>query len=1161
MCTLRRKRLARFTRFGFTLLLSLSSLSLTARQSWPAPGPATGLVGSWSFDVIKGRLTPDGSGNGNDAVLSRAMWVKGVRGRALHFDGKTTCVRCLGSGSLSQASAITIEAWVKPDAARFGGYPTIVRQNGCYALRFGGERLALILWFGGKPVYLNSRKTDWVAGQWYHLVGTYDRAQMRLFVDGAEDADSPQSRSGPWATSVMPCCIGAGGGGGFFRGAIDEVRVYARALSPDEIAARHIEGRESIRAQKDVVIKPEETGPKPVLFRKPRRAITMTEQGFIWIDAEDFTDYGGWLLDTQFVHLMGSAYLIAAGIGKPVKDATVNVDVPAAGKYRVWVRARNWIKEYAPGKFSVSIAGVRSKRVFGAADTEEWVWEPAGDFDLEKGRVQIALRDLTGYYGRCDALILTADLSYTPPQKLDDVQKERSRLTGLSLEPKPAGEFDVIVVGAGSAGCPAALASARMGAKTALIQNRPVLGGNASVELGVGINGAASCHPNARESGIVEEIGRIKARFGYRGWSQPFQDAADKEPNLSVFVNRHVFAVEMQSRTRIAAVKAVDTLTNEITVYKGKMFIDCTGDGWVGYYAGAKYRRGREPRDEFNESLAPEKPDKITMSGCIMAQCCGYRAQDTGKPVKYEPPPWAPKFPSAEEFGRKPRGIGGSWWLEHPGDIDDIWHAEQARDELIRITFGYWDYVKNVSPMREKAANYALALVPIIDAKRESRRLVGDYILNQNDVQKAVLFPDRISHGGWPIDVHHPKGIYSGKEGPYDCNPSVPVYSVPFRSLYSVNIANLLFAGRCMSVTHVALGTVRVQGTLAAMGQVVGAASAMCLQRGATPRGLYQNHLKDLQQTLLKHDQYIPEMKNEDPLDLALKAKLRSSSTGLYEEFGKGQAQKGEAHPLNMPRAAMFPTGVRHKLESVSLLLASNSDEPTEVKLSLRTASDSGDFSSTDDAATAKATVEPKREAWVEFKLDREIQTPYCWVWLPRADCISWRLMESAPLGSCRAYGGDGNWTVVKGQYYAFFTRPPIAAHADYRVENITNGHTRIIDDKRNMWASGQAQPMPQWVELSFGSPAAINTVYFTFDTDMNSKYHTTPLVPQCVRDYELSYDDGAKWTRLVTVTGNFQRRRVHRFDTVTASKLKLTVHATNGAKQARVFEIRAYEE
>ena len=1158
MFTLHRKRLARF---GFALLVSLVSLCMTARQTLAAAGPATGLAAWWSFDKVKGRLTPDGSAYGNDAVLSRCMWVKGVRGRAFQFDGKTTCVRCMGTGSLTQASAITIEAWVKPDAARSGGYPTIVRQDGSYALRFGGDRLALLLWFGGKPVYLHSVKTDWAAGQWYHLAATYDRAQMRLFIDGAADADLAPSQSVAWSTSVMPCSIGGGGGGGFFRGVIDEVRVYTRALSPDEIKASHAKGRESIRAQKDIVIKPEETGPKPVVFRKPRRSIAMTEKGFMWIDAEDFTDYGGWLLDTQFVHLMGSAYLIAPGIGKPVKDAMVDVDIPAPGKYRLWVRARNWIKDYAPGKFSVSIAGVRSKQVFGAADTEDWVWEGGGDFDLGKGRVQIALHDLTGYYGRCDALILTTDMRYTPPQKLAEIQRERSRLTGLSLEPKLAGEFDVIVVGAGSAGCPAALAAARMGAKTALIQNRPVLGGNASIELGVGINGAASCHPNARESGIVEEIGRIKARFGYRGWGQAFREAADKEPNLTVFLNRHVFAADMRSKSNITAVKAVDTLTNEITVYRGKMFIDCTGDGWVGYYAGAKYRRGRESRDEFNESLAPEKPDKITMSGCIMAQCCGYRAQDTGKPVKYEPPPWAPKFPPAEEFGRNPRGIGGSWWLEHPGDIDDIWHAEQARDELIRITFGYWDYVKNVSPMREKADSYALTLVPIVDAKRESRRLVGDYMLNQNDVQNAVLFPDRISHGGWPIDVHHPRGIYSGKEGPFDCNPGVPVYSVPFRSLYSVNIENLLFAGRCMSVTHVALGTVRVQGTLAAMGQVVGTASAMCLGRGITPRGLYKNHITELQQTLLKHDQYIPDMKNDDPLDLVRKAKLTASSTARYEEFLMRHAQKGDAHPLNMSRAAMFPIGVRHKLESVSLLLASDNDEPTEVMLSLRTASASGDFSSTDDAATAKATVEPRREGWVKFKLDREIQTPYCWVLLPRTDGISWRLMETAPLGSCRAYGSNGNWTVVKGQYYALSALPPIATEVDCRVENITNGHTRIIGDASNMWASDPTQHMPQWVELSFASPTEVNTVYLTFDTDMNSKYHTTPLVPQCVRDYELSFHDGAKWTRLVAVSGNFQRRRVHRFDTVTASKLRLTAHATNGSRDARVFEIRAYGE
>ena len=1154
------RRLFTFT-VRYMILVAMAGLCATLAYA-EGERPTKGLVAYWSFDEIKGDRVLDLSGRANDVVVRSALHVKGVGKRGLHFDGITDCASSPNSPELSITDAITIEAWVKFDAVPPLSYATVVRKDRCYALRFNGARLGFIIWNGGRFVILSSRKEDWKPGRWYHLAATYDSSRMRLFIDGAEDDASPMKMKGLIDVAPSSVGIGAVGSRWRFRGTIDEVRLYNRALTPQEVRAAYAWGRTAMRKQATVAFAPKKIGRRiPArIFRKPKRNITMIKKGFIWIDAEDFADYGGWSLDTQFVHLMGSGYLIATGIGKPVKDATVAIEIPNASRYRLWVRAKNWLKDYSPGRFRVIVNGTPSGHVFGKAPTEEWIWESAGEFDLEEGQCRIALRDLTGYYSRCDALVLTTNMQYIPPARVEDIAKERSRLTGLSLEPKFVGDFDVIVVGAGAAGCCAAVASARMGAKTALIQNRPVLGGNASSELGVHICGAGSSHPNARESGIIEEAGRIHARYGYPKMSEPFRILAEKEKNLTVFLNRHVFAVDMKDKKRIAAVKAVDTLTNEITLYKGKMFIDCTGDGWVGYFADARYRLGREARDEFGESLAPERPDKITMSGCIMGQSLGYRAINVGKPSPYSPPPWAPKFPPAEEFGRKPRGFaGGQWWLEHPGDIDDLWNAEKARDELIRITFGYWDWIKNVSPFRKAATNYALAVVPIGDAKRESRRLVGDYTLTQNDVQRARVFPDRISYGGWPLDVHHPKGIFSGKEGPFDFDPHVPIYTVPFRILYSANIDNLLMAGRDVSVTHVALGTVRVQGTLATFGQAAGTAAAMCIKLSTTPRGIYQNYIKQLQQTLLKHDQYIPGVRNEDPNDLARYAIPVASSTMQYEEFTPDHIGRAELHPLNVPRAVMFPRGERDGFASISLLLQSDRDTPTEIVLHVREANNPGDFSSTKDIAVAKSTVRPKRESWTKFKVDCRTDAPYVWVWLPRTEGISWRLMNRAPAGSCRAYGEA--WTVVKGQYYAFVTTPPVALRADYRVENITNGLTRVIDGASNMWASDPHTQMPQWVELRFREPVKFNTVYLTFDTDMNARWHTVPIVPECVRDYDLSYFDGEKWTRLVDVKGNFQRRRVHRFNTVIGEKLRLTVHATNGSKSARVFEIRVYEE
>ena len=1124
------------------------------------------LVAHWPFDEVEGVVTPDVSGSGHEAVVTSAELVKGVVGKAIRFDGRVSGVRCDSPVNLELSDQLTLEAWVNPSARPSGGFPAVIRRDGAYALRFSEGRLGFLLWFDGKVTSVVSRQTEWEPGRWYHVAGIYDGAEMRLFIDGQLDPYSPIPHTGQVDPSITAAGIGSCLGRYAFDGVIDEVKVYTRGLTEAEVAASHQAGLDSLAAQANVTVEPTFIGKKREVFRKPVRDITTVQDGFLWVDAEDFTEYGGWLLDTQFVHIMGSAYLIAAGVGEPVADATVTVNVPASGTFRVWVRSKNWLTAGSPGKFCVSVGGTLSGKVCGATDAEAWVWEAVGDYELPAGDTQIALHDETGYYGRCDALILTTDLDYTPPAEAEAIHTERARLTGLSLEPTEAGEWDVIVVGAGAAGSCAALASARMGAKTALIQNRPVLGGNSSVELGVPINGAGSLHPNARETGVVEEVGRIRARYGFPKMSAAFQKAAEDEADLSVFLNQHVFGVEMAGDSRIAAVKAVDTLRNTVTVYRAKAFLDCTGDGWVGYYAGAEYRLGREARGEFDEDLAPAVADKITMSGCLMGDLAlSFRSTDTGEPAPYTPPAWVPTLPPHEEFGRSIRSVsGGEWWLEHPGDIDDLWDPERARDELILVSMAYWDHIKNAWDQRARADRYKLSFIPITLAKRESRRLIGDYILNQNDVLSARVFEDRISYGGWPLDIHHPEGIFSGPDGPFDYNAHVPIYTIPFRCLYSKNIDNLLFAGRDMSVSHVALGTVRVQGTLSACGQAAGTAAAMCVERGITPRDLGRDHITLLQQTLLKNDQSIPEVANEDPDDLARSATVICSSYQEFQEFAVEDFQdEGELHPLNMSRGVMFPRGERTRLDSLHLRLRSENADPTPVTLHLREGAEAGDFSPAEDLLTVTTTVEGDAESWVSFPIGRDIDAPYIIAWLERAEGISWRLMSAAPLGSCRAYGSgtDNVWTVVEGQYYGFHTDPPVAIRANYEPENLNNGIARIVGESPNMWASSARETLPQWIELSWPEPQSIGAVYLTFDTDLNASWHNVPLPRQTVRDYTLAYHDGERWVTLVEEQSNFQRRRVHRFDAVATTRLRLTVHATNGVKHARVYEIRAYSE
>ena len=905
---------------------------------------------------------------------------------------------------------------------------------------------------------------------------------------------------------------------------------------------------------------------------------TIDGQRFLWVDTEDFDEYGGWTLDTQYVHLMGSAYLIAAGIGQPVDDATTTVELAQAGQFHVWVRARNWLPEYSPGKFQVVVNGTPLDKQLGTAKNDHWLWEQAGTVQLPAGKSTLALHDLTGYYGRCDAIVLTTDAAYRPPaagwdyiatktspDEIHPVQKERARITGESLQPKHVGDFDVIVVGGGPAGGPAAIAAARMGMKTALIQDRPVLGGNGSSELGVGFNGASSHHRNARETGIIEELGRIKAKHHHPRFSEAYRIVCEGEQNLTVFLNTRVIDVKMESPTKIKQAVAINTLRGDVTTYGARLFIDCTGDGWIGVFSGAELRFGREARSEFNESRAPEEPDNITMSGCLMSQCCGYLASDTGEAAPYTPPTWAPKFTDPKTFGRRIKHVAsGNWWMEHPGVIDDMGNGERARDELIRITFGYWDYVKNYSPRKDEATTYALALVPIHVGRREGCRLVGDYVLNQNDTQAGRVFPDRIAYGGWPLDIHHPEGIYSGAVGPFDYNDHVPIHTIPYRCLYSKNIENLFCAGRDMSVSHVALGTVRVQSTLANCGQAAGTAAAMCLQRELTPRQLGETAIGELQQQLLKDDQTIPEVRNTDSADLALTATASASSEMVYSAFRKNDVKIDDMFEMTTTRAISFPTPLAERIDTVYVLLISQLDQPLKLTMGLRTAKAGDDFSATEDLATATATVPAGKRSWVRFKFNQDVTAPYSWVWLPARKGLSWALMTRAPRGCNRAYGLNpkgGATRVMGNQFMAVYTDPPTGDRGKNPAEFAINGEARLTADVSNMWASDPEQPLPQWIELTWKKPVTFNSVYLTFDTDLNTRWHSSAEVPQTVRDYELIGQVDGRWRVLASAEENFQRRRIHRFNPITTTRLRVNVDATNGDRSARIYEIRVYDE
>lgn len=896
----------------------------------------------------------------------------------------------------------------------------------------------------------------------------------------------------------------------------------------------------------------------------------------LWIDAAEFEQKGGWKEDSQFVHLMGSAYLIAADVpGVPVADATVRVQLPKADTYRIWVRDRNWLRPHNPGTFSLLVNGEDSGKVLGAMPSDAWVWEIAGDFTLNAGEVTLALHDLTGYFGRCASILITNDFDYTPPREIDRLQRDRARIKGLNPDIAFGGQYDVIVAGGGPGGVPAAIAAARMGAKVLLLQNRSMLGGNSSKESGITLDGAGVGHVNAREGGIPEEIRRVRdhdpENFG--DWTRAMETLTAAEDNLTVLCNQHVCAVEMASPSVIKSVTAFHTTTLEKTTYTASFFIDCTGDAWLGYYAGAKYRCGREAQHEYGESLAPERPDTLTMSGCLKGSGAPFLTK-TDAPIEYHAPAWVPPLPTDDrEFGRVINGDGSklSWWMEIPNEYDDMWDGEESKDALFLVMLGYFDHIKNHWSQKERAKNLKLTFPSVFNARRESRRLIGDYVMTQDDCLSGRRFDDAVSYAGWHMDIHHPGGIYSGPKGPMHIARHTPLPTIPYRCLYSKNIDNLFMAGRNVSVSHVALGTTRVQNTIATLGQAVGTAAAMCLKLGETPRGIYQNHMHDLQQTLIRNDQYIPGFKNEDTNDPCLHAAVTVSSTKQDEMFQSLQGTDGDLMPLDIPRMVIAcALRTQGDVDGIYLKLHSARSTPCTVTMRAFTRGNGRDnFCTFGDTVTVQAEVPPSGESWVKFPLRFPVEPDefqdrfYIQVWLDPIDGISWRSVKDLTIfHRAGEMGADGEWIIDSSRSYRHSFTKPLEALADCSGENVINGHSRIIDSTHYEWVSDPAQVLPQWLKLDFEKPTDINAISLVFDTDMSNPGTCwtikRPTVFQCVKAYTAEVFDGSSWTTVAHVADNFMRKRNHAFPTVTAQALRVTVHETWGDPSARIMEVRA---
>jgi hypothetical protein len=476
-------------------------------------------------------------------------------------------------------------------------------------------------------------------------------------------------------------------------------------------------------------------------------AVFSTSAAEVLVEAESFKDCGGWVVDQQFMDQMGSPYLLAHGLGVPVANASTEANIPQDGRYRLWVRTKDWVPPYHPGRFKVILGGKAVEKEFGT-EGEGWLWQDGGTVQLAKGKVKIELQDLTGFEGRCDAVYLTTDATVKLPQKPDAAMRAwRKKLLGLPEGPPDAGPFDLVVIGGGTAGSCSAAAAAQKGLKVALIQDRPVLGGNNSPEIRVPVQGLRKGTKDAKIFELTNmNLGLMRAGL-------------KNQNDLDVLTWMHAIAVEKDGQ-RIKAVIAQHRLTGKELRFPAALFVDCTGDGNLGYLASADCRFGREAKEETGEPAALPKPDGAHMGMTLYL----WRATVTKKPFDFPDCPWAIRitdenFAAAVGRGKPDAPVrpctGGDWtweggFFDKAPDNDEI-----VRDRLFRAVYGVWDCQKNRDPNKTQLANWRLTILPNIAGKRESRRLLGDVIVTQLDLSKPTEFPDGIVSQGGGFDIHH----------------------------------------------------------------------------------------------------------------------------------------------------------------------------------------------------------------------------------------------------------------------------------------------------------------------------------------------------------------------------------------------------------------------
>lgn len=738
-------------------------------------------------------------------------------------------------------------------------------------------------------------------------------------------------------------------------------------------------------------------------------------------------------------------------------------------------------------------------------------------------------------------------------------------------------DVGLVVVGGGMAGVCAAITAARAGITVALVQDRPVLGGNASSEVRLWVLGATSHMGNnnrwAREGGVIDEI-LVENIYRNPEGNACILDAlllekVVSEPNITLLLNTAVFEAIKKSPDVIESVCAFCSQSATMFSIHAPLFCDASGDGVLGFLAGAAFRMGAESAGEFGEKLAPSRE-----YGELLGHSIYFYSKDVGKPVKFVPPSYAlkdiTKIPRFRQLNAADHGCR-LWWLEYGGRLDTVHDTEAIKWELWKVVYGVWDYIKNSGNFPE-AESLTLEWVGTIPGKRESRRFEGSYMLRQQDVVEQRYHTDAVAFGGWSLDMHPADGLYSERSG---CNQwhSRGVYQIPYRCLYSRNIANLFLAGRIISSSHVAFSSTRVMATCANAAQAVGAAAAIAVQTERFPGEIDVTHL---QLELLRTGQHIPGMRLDDPNDFVRNALVSASSRLRLAKLDAS----GPFLPLTQAVAQMLPvsSGVIPKVT-----FQVEAAETTTLQLELRT-SNRPDNHTPDVVLGFQTVLLTPGQQEVAADLGVSVEEPrYVFFCLMPNEKVAVRCSEQRVSGvlsvANRANPAVARsarqqpiedigveafefWTPQRrpdGRNLAIAISPPLDV---FSPNNITNGIARPTSTP-NAWVADFDDPLPN-LTLTWNTPQTISRIELSFDCDFDHPMesvlmgHPERAMPFCVKHYRIR--DNCR-NMIYECTNNHQTRNsIAIIPSLTTERLIIECLKSNGPTPASIFEVRCYQ-